>query len=121
MAYTQPYGSGLQKQADEKSALYKKPKYKKFSVKLSDEGMDKLEDRGIQHYTPVKSGRFGISGDKYTKVKFKVPKEEFKANKDYDLLRGEGRYQKAVGTVGVLGSIGLGAGLVKSFQQMDKP
>ena len=99
-------------------ARRKKPKYKKFSVKLGQEGLDKLEDRGIQHYSVGKSGRFGISGDKYTKVKFKVPKDEFKSNKDYKLLRGEGRYQKAVGTVGVLSGLGLGAGIVQSFKKM---
>ena len=116
MAYTQPYGSGLQKKADEKSALYKKPKYKKFSVKLSQEGLNKLEDRDIQHYTVGKSGEF-LSGDSYKKIKFKVPKEDFKKNKDYKILRGEGRYQKAANTVGILSTIGLGLGGISTLKR----
>ena len=116
MSYTQPYGSGLQKKADEKSALYKKPKYKKFSVKLGQEGLDKLEDKGIEHYTVGKSGSF-LSGDTYNKVKFNVPKDSFKSNEDYKLLRGEGRYQKAVNAVGALSGLGLGAAVINSFKQ----
>lgn len=116
MAYTQPYGSALQQKADERSALYKKPKYKKFSVKLDKQGMRKLEDRGIEHYSIGKRGNF-LSGDSYNKVKFKVPKEDFKSNKDYKLLRGEGRYQKAANTVGILSTIGLGLGGISTLKR----
>ena len=94
----------------------RKPKTKKFSVKLTSEGMDKLEDEGVSHYTTGKSGKF-LSGDSYNKVKFNVPKDVYKSDSNYKLLKKEGRYQKAVNTVGVLSGLGLGAGIVQSFKQ----
>ena len=89
----------------------KKEKMKKFSVKLGEKGMDKLEEKGISHYTTGKSGKF-LSGDSYNKVHFNVPKSVFKSNPDYKLLRGEGRYQKLANTVGVLSLSGLVDGLI---------
>ena len=104
MAYKQPYGKiPLQFKGGGKS--------KKFSVKLTSEGMDKLEKEGISHYTTGKSGKF-LSGDSYSKVKFDVPKDVYKSDPRYKLLKKEGRYQKTANTVGLVSLAGLVGGLL---------
>lgn len=89
----------------------RKDKTKKFSVKLTSEGMDKLDKEGVSYYTTGKSGKF-LSGDSYSKVKFNVPKDVYKSDSNYKLLRNEGRYQKAANTVGLLSLTGLVGGLI---------
>lgn len=107
MAYIQNAGRGNESPkapiAMHGPLLQKKEKMKKFSVKLTQKGMDKLEERGISHYTTGKSGKF-LSGDSYNKVHFNVPKSVFKSNPDYKLLRGEGRFHKLTNAVALLGS-----------------
>lgn len=95
------------------SPARRRPKTKKFSVKLAEDGMQKLEDRNISHYTTGKSGKF-MDGTSNVKHKFSVPKDEFKSNPDYKNLRGEGRYQKILNTVGALSLGGLVGGLIGS-------
>ena len=98
------------------SPALRKKRTKKFSVKLTEQGMDKLKEEGISHYTTGKSGKF-LSGDRYSKVKFEVPKDVYKSDPNYKLLKKEGRYQKTANTIGVLSGLGLAGGLVSHFTQ----
>lgn len=101
----------MYKQPYEKTPLQFKGGGKKFSVKLTSEGMDKLEKEGISHYTTGKSGKF-LSGESYSKVKFNVPKDVYKSNPNYKLLKKEGRYQKTTNAVGLLSLAGLVGGII---------
>lgn len=72
MSYTQPYGSGLQKKADEKSALYYKDT-KKVRLSKSQYEKDGLTEYAKEHGT-IKPANFWRKSEKAV---INVPKKDF--------------------------------------------
>ena len=106
--YKQPYGSVMQNKGKER--------VKKFSVKLTEDEMNHPDIKAVSNYTPVKSGKF-LDGTKNVKLKFEVPKKDFKSNQTYKDLRVKGRFQKAANTIGVIGLGGILGGFAKTLEK----
>jgi len=95
----------------------RKPKTKKFTVKLREDELSHPDIKAVSGYSkPIKQGKF-LDGSKNTKFKFEVPKAEFKSNKTYKDLRGKGRFQKGINALGFVSSSLLGYGGYKTFTQ----